>query len=576
MEFRKTGTLSSLQPQSFHLNSESRYWQQFSSPIFIKEFAPINAINFVPIHGSTPISNNDDASLSSKQKFSVTSATRVQVFNMRTSKVTKVFSRFKDVARSGSFRSDGKLLVAGDDSGLVQVFDAQSKSMLRQLKGHQLPVHSVKFSCDPTKIASGSDDRTVRLWDLPEEKEERIFANHQDYVRCVLVSPDNANLLLSGSYDSTVRLWDARMAENGGCAITMEHGAPVEDVLIFPTGGGGAALSVGGPILRSWDLMMGGRCKYAVSNHSKTITSLAISMTSGAEASAQTGLGGTRVLSAGLDQLVKVYDPEKEYKVVHTMRYSAPILCLGISPDESQIVTGMADGTLCIRKRILAASESQHRRLATQNGQTMQYFLPSINSPTPSSIPSSELLENHITKDSTKEEEVLDQSNSNMKKKKKIETSKVPKDRQKLRTHDKLLISFRYRDALDDVLRKGVRADVTFAVLDELRNRSTIDTNGTLILDGLRRAISGRDDVTLEPLLQFFLRHSANARWTSIVCDCMDVIMDVYAPVLGQSPVIDELFGKIWSKISEEIEVQRQITQVRGALEMILMRSTMR
>ncbi|PWN31482.1 WD40 repeat-like protein [Meira miltonrushii] len=550
MEFRKTGTFASLQPQTFQSNPEARYWQQFSSPIFIKEFAPINAINFVPTTGIPSSSNNDLASLASKQKFSVTSATRVQVFNMRTVKATKVFSRFKDVARSGTFRSDGKLLVAGDDSGLVQVFDAQSKSVLRQLKGHELPVHSVKFSCDPTKIASASDDRTVRLWDMPEEKEQRIFTNHQDYVRSVLVSPDNANLLLSGSYDSTVRLWDARMAENGGCAITMHHGAPVEDVLIFPTGGGGAALSAGGPILRSWDLMMGGKCRHAVSNHSKTITSLAISMTSGAEASAETGLGGIRVLTAGLDQLVKVYDPEKEYKVVHTMRYSAPILCMGISPDESQIVTGMADGTLCIRKRNLAAAESQHRRLAAQNGQTLQYFLPSGSTQNPASdglIPS----------------------------KKEAKQSKVQKERQKLRTHDKLLKAFRYRDALDEVLRKGVRTDVTFAVLDELRNRSTIDANGNIILDGLRRAISGRDDVTLEPLLRFFLRHSANARWTPIVCDCMDVIMDVYAPVLGQSPVIDELFGKIWSKISEEIDVQKQLTQVRGALEMILMRSAM-
>lgn len=568
MEFRKTGTLASLQPQTFQSNPEARYWQQFSSPIFIKEFAPINSINFVPTTGVSSSSNNDLASIASKQKFSVTSATRVQVFNMRTVKVTKVFSRFKDVARSGTFRSDGKLLVAGDDSGLVQVFDAQSKSVLRQLKGHELPVHSVKFSCDPTKIASASDDRTVRLWDMPEEKEQRIFRNHQDYVRSVLVSPDNANLLLSGSYDSTVRLWDARMAENGGCAITMQHGAPVEDVLIFPTGGGGAALSAGGPILRSWDLMMGGKCRHAVSNHSKTITSLAISMTSGAEASAETGLGGIRVLTAGLDQLVKVYDPEKEYKVVHTMRYSAPILCLGISPDESQIVTGMADGTLCIRKRNLAAAESQHRRLAAQNGQTLQYFLPSGSTQNPASVPSSDLLDNNINHE-LKEEDAFVSS------KKEVKQSKVQKERQKLRTHDKLLKAFRYRDALDEVLRKGVRTDVTFAVLDELRNRSTIDANGNIILDGLRRAISGRDDVTLEPLLRFFLRHSVNARWTPIVCDCMEVIMDVYAPVLGQSPVIDELFGKIWSKISEEIDVQRQLTQVRGALEMILMRSAM-
>jgi U3 small nucleolar RNA-associated protein 15 len=37
-----------------------------------------------------------------------------------------------------------------------------------------------------------------------------------------------------------------------------------------------------------------------------------------------------RLLSGGLDQMVKVYDIAN-YKVVHTMRYPAPLLSLAIS-----------------------------------------------------------------------------------------------------------------------------------------------------------------------------------------------------------------------------------------------------
>lgn len=554
MDFRRTGTLAPPQPAALTQNPEASYWQQFGSPIFIKEFSPINAINFVPFtHASSSVSR-DTTSIASRQVFAVTSATRVQIFSMRTGKVIKTMSRFKDVARSGSFRADGKLLVAGDDSGLVQVFDAQSRSVLRQFKGHDLAVHAARFSCEPTQIVTASDDRTVRMWDMPTEKEARMFAGHEDYVRSAVVSPDNGSLIVSGSYDGTVRLWDARTSERGGCAITMRHGAPVEDVLIFPTGGGGMALSAGGPVLRSWDLMMGGRCRNAISNHSKTITSLAISMTSGADSSAAAGLGGVRVLTAGLDQLVKVYDPERDYRVVHTMRYSAPILSLGISPDESQIVTGMADGTLCIRKRSLKAAESQHRRFAAQTGQALQYFLPAGDT----------------TGTSATATGVADREAGN-----EIHIG-IGSSKRKLKTHDKLLKSFRYGDALDEVLRKGVRTEVTFAVLNELRNRSTTSLNGTTSLDGLRRAIAGRDDVTLEPLLQFLLRHAGNARWAPIVSDCLDVVMDVYAPVLGQSPVIDEIFGKIWAKIADEIAVQRQLVEVRGALEMVLLRSALR
>jgi U3 small nucleolar RNA-associated protein 15 len=532
MEYRKTGALAPAHPVALTQNPESAYWQTFKSPIFIKEFSPINSINYVPTnaHASSSTSTID------RQKFAVSSATRVQVYDMKSTKVTKTFSRFKDVTRGGTFRADGKLLVAGDDSGLVQVFDASSRSVLRTLRGHGLPVHVSRFSSQPTHILTASDDRTVRLWDMPEEKQLRSFTLHTDYVRSAVCSPDNPSLFLSGSYDGKVRLWDARMEENDGCAMTMKHGAPVEDVLIYPTGAGGVALSAGGPVLRVWDLMMGGQCRKAISNHSKTITSLSITMNSGADSTAESGLGGIRVLSAGLDQLVKVYNPEKDYKVVHTMRYSAPILCLAISPDESQIAAGMADGTLCIRKRILRASEMQQRQVNEQTMQNADFFIQDAS---------------------------LEQRRDEIK----IQANKS----RRLQPYDRLLKSFRYRDALDEVLQKNVRAEVTFALLDELRSRSTIDGH----LDGLKRAISGRDDITLEPFLKFLLRHAANPRWAKITCDCLDVVVDVYAAVLGQSPLIDELFGKIWTKVTEEVKVQRQLIQVRGALDMILARSVL-
>ena len=91
--------------QSKH-SPESRYWRQFKYPVFVKEFAPVTSVHFSP---------------SKPHRYAVTAATRVQIYAPRTQKVTKTISRFKDVARSGCIREDGKLLVAGDDSGLIQV-----------------------------------------------------------------------------------------------------------------------------------------------------------------------------------------------------------------------------------------------------------------------------------------------------------------------------------------------------------------------------------------------------------------------------------------------------------------------
>lgn len=103
-------------------SSEYRYWKKFKNPILVKEYAAVNAIHFSPV---------------SPYEFAVTSSTRVQIYSSKSNTVTKTISRFRDTAYSGSIRNDGKLAVAGDASGLVQVFDVNSRAILRSLHGHQ-------------------------------------------------------------------------------------------------------------------------------------------------------------------------------------------------------------------------------------------------------------------------------------------------------------------------------------------------------------------------------------------------------------------------------------------------------
>ena len=95
----------------------------------------------------------------------------------------------------------------------------------------------------------------------------------------------------------------------------------VEQVIMFPSGT--IALSAAGSILRVWDLVAGGRCTRALSNHQKTVTSLAFNP------------NASRLLTGGLDHMVKVYDVGN-FNVVYTMRYPAPVLCLDISVRDSK------------------------------------------------------------------------------------------------------------------------------------------------------------------------------------------------------------------------------------------------
>lgn len=58
------------------------------------------------------------------------------VFNGQNRQVGRTFSRFKDVAYSGVFRADGKLLAAGGVDGVVQVCVCADSRMFKTLSVH--------------------------------------------------------------------------------------------------------------------------------------------------------------------------------------------------------------------------------------------------------------------------------------------------------------------------------------------------------------------------------------------------------------------------------------------------------
>jgi len=133
-----------------------------------------------------------------------------------------------------------------------------------------------------------------------------------------------------------------------------------------------------------------------------------------------------------------------------------------------------------------------------------------------------------------------------------------PGGRKKLREYDKLLKSFKYSAALDSILRKQVPPTTKFAVIQELVHR-----------DGLGSALAGRDDVLLEPVLALLVKYVHDPRFGELVCDVGSLVIEMYSPVLGQSPLIDSWFVRLRKKISLEIKFQQELMKTKGALDML-------
>lgn len=352
--------------------AEQRYWKTFKNQLLIPSPTsyPITSIT-VPAAGPAGISISNTSQPTANDFFAVTTGTRVQLYGIRSRKLEKTFTRFTDVARSGHLRSDGRVLVAGDDSGTIRVFEVGSRAILKTWADvHRQPVWTTLFSPHSrTTVLSASDDRTVRLWDLTESEPVTTFTGHGDYVRCAAFMPGRtlgsggsatSGMLLSGSYDATVRLWDPR-ASARQAVMTFKHADPVEAVLPLGAGGAGGdsstVLAAAGPKVSVLDLVAA-RPRQIISNHQKTVTALSLAS------------GGTRLVTGALDGHVKVFETTG-WNVVAGMKYPAPVLSVcvipapstpdGAAPGDRHLAVGLSSGLLSLRTRLTGVSAARER-----------------------------------------------------------------------------------------------------------------------------------------------------------------------------------------------------------------------
>jgi U3 small nucleolar RNA-associated protein 15 len=483
------------------LNAESRYWRKYKTPVLVKEYAAVSHIHFSPI---------------APHDFCVTASTRLQIYSARTRAVSKTISRFNDTAFSGEFRRDGKLLIAADASGLVQVFESGSRSILRSIRHHRLPVHVTRFSPhDQTTLLTASDDKTVCLWDMPTQSPLRIFKGHGDYVRTAEFLPQSPHLLASGGYDQVVRIWDNRVQEKSGEVMQFTHESNVEQVMPI-TETGATLASAGGLDVRIWDLV-GGRADAlrTMQNHARGVTCLAKT------------LDGGRLLTGGVDGHIKVYDTQA-WKVVHSVKYPGSILSAAVSPDDKHLVVGLASGLLSIRTRSQRSAHAKTPVTGKMRSSTV-----------------SRILRGPEYKGGAEDRIVEDDAART-------------KASGKLQAHDRALRQYAYSDALDMVLKPGTDAMMTLSLLRELQKRQ-----------GLRQALQNRDEATLAPLLRFLTRHLADVRYAGVCVDVSMTLLAVYGGALGGDARVSMLLGRLDERVREQVARAKEAQQAEGVLRML-------
>jgi U3 small nucleolar RNA-associated protein 15 len=502
---------------------EQRYWRTFASPLLIHEYSNVTSIHFSP---------------HAPHDFAVTSSALVKVFSSKTRAVSKTISRFKDTAYAGQIRKDGKVMAAADATGTVQVFDLASRAVLRTWTGeHKAAAQALRWNPrELTGLVTGGDDATVRIWDLPARESVTTFTGHDDYVRSVVYLPvggaasSMGGLVVSGSYDTTARIWDPRVG--GKAAMTFRHDTAVEDVLAMP--GGTTVLCATGNVVRVWDIVAAKEIA-VLSNHQKTVTSLA--QTAGSEK--------RRVLTGALDGHVKIYDTAS-WTVVHGVKYPAPILSLGVSPDEKHLAVGMVGGLLSVRTR----RSGGEKDIVKERERAMDLIMKGLD---PRAV------DKKKGKSGNKARKLkgLDYKGQN----EEMVIDAAPKRPKKERAFEADLRKGRYADALDRVLgpRGSGEPQMVLTVVKELVYRNAIS-----------KALANRDEEGLRPVVEWCVRCAGDPRMVVVVAEVIEKVLDLYSHALGQSVEFDKLVGKLTKRIAGEVTNARQAQRAVGMLGMLI------
>ncbi|MEJ7778178.1 MAG: WD40 repeat domain-containing protein [Daejeonella sp.] len=154
-------------------------------------------------------------------------------WSLKTMGFIKVMFPVKSTVYSLHCPPDVPLLLAGERSGQVDIFNFEEQKVTEVLDFHKLPVFDIKSVRSKNELLLASEDGTVSVWDLLHLKLIYNFRVSSDTVRVIGISPDEKTVAF-GCKDNFIRIY--RLDDYSLIGELDQHTLPVTSLQFSPDG----------------------------------------------------------------------------------------------------------------------------------------------------------------------------------------------------------------------------------------------------------------------------------------------------------------------------------------------------